>query len=251
MNRYLFLLAIALSLSVQAQRRDFELFSKHLAENQSVWVQLPEEYDSTSAYGVLYVLDADGHFNYMANYVAYLSKPFAKTIPKLIVVGIRSKSPAYRFKNFTPPGLNKPAEGNADGFLTFLTQELIPAINSRYKTNETRVLAGHSLGGLLALYSIYKNPGTFTHVIAASPSLPYGDGKLLSLFSDIKDPRPMRIFFSAAENDLANYGAFATKFREQLKATNWHGWEFELVTGTDHYSTAPVAFYKGLISVFK
>lgn len=245
------LLSLILNFSVHAQRQDFELFSKELNESQSIWVQLPENFDSATSYGVLYVLDADGHFQYMTSYVNYLSKPFAKIIPEMIVVGVRSKSPAYRFKNFTPTGTDKPGEGNADHFLAFLQDELIPHINGKYKTTETRVLAGHSLAGLLALYSTVKTPELFTHVIAASPSLPYADGKLLSLYEQKKNTSPkLRLFFSVAENDLANYNTHTEKFKQYLETTGWKSWSYEFIANTDHYSTCPAAFYKGLIAVF-
>jgi predicted alpha/beta superfamily hydrolase len=246
------LLVLISSLSSLAQRKDFDLFSKELNENQTIWVQLPEHYDASTAYGVLYVLDADGHFDYMTRYVNYLSKPFAKVIPELIVVGIRSKSPAYRYKNFTPAGANKPEQGNADHFISFLKDEVIPEINKKFKTTETRVLAGHSLAGLLALYTIHQSANTFTHVIAASPSLPYADGKLISLYEQKPSAETkIKLFFSIAENDLANYKPYSDKFKNYLEASDWKSWHYEFISDTDHYSTCPVAFYKGLIAVFK
>lgn len=251
MRSLIAVLAVIITASAAGQRRDFELLSKELNESQSIWVQLPESYDSTSAYGILYVLDADGHFDYMTNYVNYLSKSFAKVIPPLIVVGVRSKSPAWRYKNFTPAGANNPSQGNADRFLAFLTNELMPSINSKFKTNDTRVLAGHSLAGLFALYSIYKSPKTFSHVIAASPSISYLDGKIIELYKSLPSQPVVKFFFSVAENDMNNYRSYGDRFKQQLESQGWKSWSYEVFPGTDHYSTAPGAFYKGLITVLK
>lgn len=242
------------TITASAQRRDFEFSSSALNEVQSIWVQLPEQFSDTTSYGVLYVLDADGHFGYMTEYVEYLSKSFASVIPEMIVVGIRSKSPVYRYKNFTPHTENQTADrGNADQFLTFLCDELVLEIGKRYRTTPTRVLAGHSLAGLLAIYSILKKPQSFTHVIAASPSLVYSNGVLLREYLPGHENalRTIRFYFSVADQDMKDYQANTEKLNAWLAKSQWKEWKYEVIAGTDHYSTCPAAFYRGLISVFK
>jgi predicted alpha/beta superfamily hydrolase len=237
-----------------AQRKDFEFTSTALSETQNVWVQLPEDYSDTTEYGVLYVLDADGHFAYMTNYVSYLSKSFANVIPKMIVVGVRSKSPIYRYKNFTPRSDNQAVErGGADQFLTFLCNELVPEINRRYKTTSTRVLAGHSLAGLVTVYTMIKRPEVFTHAIAASPSIGYSNGVMLTEYlpQNKHNLKNQRFYFSVADTDMKDYKTNTDAFRSLLEKTEWKGWTHEVIVDTDHYSTCPAAFYKGLITVFK
>lgn len=54
--------------SVSSRFFEKDIESKILGESVSTWLLLPEDYDSTAIYGVMYVLDADGHFSYMGNY---------------------------------------------------------------------------------------------------------------------------------------------------------------------------------------
>lgn len=243
-----------ITLVTSAQRKDFNFASAALSETQNIWVQLPEDFNDTTAYGVLYVLDADGHFAYMTTYVSYLSKSFANVIPKMIVVGIRSKSPAYRYKNFTPESDNQGADrGGADVFLTFLCDELVPEINRRFKTTSTRVLAGHSLAGLITVYAMVKKPDVFTHLIAASPSIGYSNSVILNehLPKHKNTLTKQRFYFSVADNDLKDYKTNTDELNDWLSKTNWKSWKYEVIAETDHYSTAPAAFYNGLINVFK
>ena len=243
-----------ITLLTSAQRKDFDLASAALSETQNIWVQLPEDFNDTTAYGILYVLDADGHFAYMTNYVTYLSKSFANVIPKMIVVGIRSKSPAYRYKNFTPKSDNQSADrGGADVFLTFLCDELVPEIDRRFKTTSIRVLAGHSLAGLITVYAMIKKPDVFTHLIAASPSIGYSNSVILKEYlpKHKNTLTKQRFYFSVAGSDMNDYKTNTDALSSALSKTGWKNWRYQVIAETDHYSTVPAAFYNGLISVFK
>jgi predicted alpha/beta superfamily hydrolase len=70
----------------------------------------------------------------------------------------------------------KVVTGDADNFLEFIKQELIPTIESEFKADpKRRILAGHSYGGLFSAFALLKEPGLFESYIVASPSLGYGD----------------------------------------------------------------------------
>jgi predicted alpha/beta superfamily hydrolase len=72
--------------------------------------------------------------------------------------------------------------GQADKYLTFITQELKPWIDSQFATDpnpESTVIAGSSLGGLFALYALFQQPQTFGNAIAMSPSLFWGNEAML------------------------------------------------------------------------
>lgn len=56
------------------------------------------------------------------------------------------------------------AEPQADAYLAFLVQELLPLIESRYavsRAREDRVLMGSSMGGLISLYALAEQPEVF------------------------------------------------------------------------------------------
>ena len=54
----------------------------------------------------------------------------------------------------------------ADKFLKYLEEELIPAIEAKYHTQPYRVIIGHSLGGLLAMYAFSAKPYLFQAYIS-------------------------------------------------------------------------------------
>jgi enterochelin esterase family protein len=62
----------------------------------------------------------------------------------------------------------------ADQLESFVLDDLLPAVEARYPvTSESarRVLAGHSLGAVAALYLSARHPGQFGSVVAGSPAL--------------------------------------------------------------------------------
>lgn len=252
-----FLLSANLGWSQPASGRfsEFEIASAEMHATQSIWVRLPENYREAESYPVLYLLDADGHFNYTADFLDYLAKPYAQKIPATILVGIRSKSPAWRFQYFTPDlGVEAAGkQGEANGFIAFLEKELIPEIAKRFKTNSTRILVGHSLAGLLTLYALCHRPALFQGAVAVSPSLTYAEGKFLTThwLPYLSNGREKtHLYFSVAENDNSNY---LPKTLELKTATDQKGppflaWTYELIDDTDHYSTAPAAIYRGILS---
>ena len=74
-----------------------------------------------------------------------------------------------RHKRSTP-------SGDAGGFLRFIQDELIPLVEKEYRADPARrILAGHSYGGLFALFALFEAPDLFDTFIIGSPSLSYGD----------------------------------------------------------------------------
>src|SRR5262249_31091882 len=60
--------------------------------------------------------------------------------------------------------------GEAD-FLAFLADELVPAVEQRYRTQPLRVLVGHSQGGLFAHYAMAARPKAFQWYLAIDAPL--------------------------------------------------------------------------------
>src|SRR3712207_3662198 len=98
-------------------------------------------------------------------------------MPEMIVVGISNTD---RTRDLTPtrvarlpdnPNAGFPTSGGADKFLKFIETELIPMVESKYRTQPYRALAGHSLGGLFAVHTLVTKPELFNSYIAVSPSL--------------------------------------------------------------------------------
>ncbi|MEO5675575.1 MAG: alpha/beta hydrolase-fold protein, partial [Chitinophagales bacterium] len=105
-------------------------------------------------------------------------------VPKSIVVGIANTD---RKRDFTFPTTiaadqkRYPTAGHSDKFISFLEKELQPYIENKYKSNGSRTIIGESLGGLLAIEILLKQPTLFDHYIIVSPSLWWDNGSLLNL----------------------------------------------------------------------
>ena len=180
----------------------FTLNSKVLGEEREVYIHLPEGYEvSGEIYPVVYLLDGHSLFNVVSSFIQkYYSRG---RIPPLIVVGIASTD---RSRDFTPTerggmGGRPKSGGGADKFLSFLSDELFPLVETKYPTRDYRLLIGHSLGGLFTVHAFATKPNMFRAYIACSPWFGQEDEELLSrVDSYLADGvSPLNVFYTAHE----------------------------------------------------
>lgn len=148
----------------------YQLNSQVLGEDRSYRVALPASYRwaSNRRYPVLYLLDGAQRFGHTATSVEALAA--SGDIPETIVVGIDSG--AARTRDFTPTNWEAIAGGGgADKFRSFLSTELIPAVEKEFRTNGYRQISGHSLAGLYVLYNLSAEPALFQSYTAIAPTL--------------------------------------------------------------------------------
>jgi predicted alpha/beta superfamily hydrolase len=128
---------------------------------------------------VIYLLDGDSLFPILA--AEHLLLTIDDNTPEVITVGIAygSFDPSVnkRDLDYTPPTGGMGAEiAGAPAFQQFLKAELIPAVESKYRTDPThRVLVGQSRGGSFVLYSAFSDPDLFWGRIASNPSFNFLD----------------------------------------------------------------------------
>jgi predicted alpha/beta superfamily hydrolase len=211
-----------------------------------LFITLPEDYGETEErYPVLYTVQA--YFLHTAGTVEQLSRG---QIPKMIYVHVDT----YDAGDFLPTEIEgRTPSGGADRFIDFFKQELIPLIDSRYRTQPFRILQSSSWGGVFCLYTMLTQPDVFNSYIAATPWLIYdGDDKYLLSHAEgfLKDRSyDRRFLFMALGNDRdpglrEGFDAVSEVFRnyagDGLRFTSFH-WEAE-----DHWSTQHKAIYEGL-----
>lgn len=248
----------------------FRYTSAILKEERDYWVDLPEGYDArsdaTTKYPVLYLLDAERFFAPAAATVKFMSQ--LGTIPEMIVVGIPSTN--HRTRDMTPThSLKGPngetsqrgaTSGGADAFLSSLRTELIAAIEARYRTIPYRVLVGHSMTGLFALYAFVQDPALFHAVVAMDPSL-WWDDQLLAKraatqLSNRKDLRNS-VYIATAKDTSASKTrgprAATQAFHDAIRSvpsrdvrSKWQPFEDE-----DHQTVPFPSFYYGLSFTFE
>ncbi|MBA3665371.1 MAG: alpha/beta hydrolase [Bacteroidetes bacterium] len=89
------------------------------------------------------------------------------------------------------PDYEMSISGQADKFLSFINNELIPDVDAKYTVDKNnRILMGHSLGGYFTVYALYQNLATknnlFSTYIAASPSTHYNHNYILKELEKLK-----------------------------------------------------------------
>ena len=151
--------------------------SQVLGEERVILIRTPAGYARGSEkFPVLYMTDGDAHIQHTSGTVSFLARN--ARMPEMIVVGITNTD---RTRDLTPTRVERapgnpnapgfPTSGGADKFLKFIETELIPLVESKYRTMPYRALAGHSLGGLFAVHAMLTKPELFNSYIAVSPSL--------------------------------------------------------------------------------
>jgi predicted alpha/beta superfamily hydrolase len=175
-------------------------------------------------------------------------------IPPMLVVGIPYV--ADRTHELSPAATGStaklyPTAGGADQNLAFMNQELLPWIDAHYPTAPTRVLAGHSLGGLFALYAMAQDPARYRVVISMSAALMWNDGatsaELASRIAADSHPRTLFLMSGGtanggleAEIDRTT-NEFASRLTVMLDSSHSHALRFEhREYPSDGHSMTPV-----------
>ncbi|MHC0440981.1 alpha/beta hydrolase [Flavobacterium sp. 3-210] len=169
-----------------------EIQSKELGEKRILNIYLPEGYNPSEdkKYPVIYLLDgsADEDFIHISGLVQFNSFEWINQVPKSIVVGIATVD---RRRDFTFPTSVEndktrfPTTGHSNKFIAFIEKELQPFIDKKYKTTESKMIVGQSLGGLLETEILLKKPSLFNKYVIVSPSLWWDNGSLLNSDSEI------------------------------------------------------------------
>jgi predicted alpha/beta superfamily hydrolase len=169
--------------------------SSVLGEERTILVRTPGHYrDGTARYPVLYLTDGDAQFLNMVATVDFLARN--GRMPEMIVVGIGNTD---RTRDLTPTKASMtrmdgstmefPTAGGADKFLAFISTELFPFIEGKYRTAPYRVFAGHSFGGLFAMHAFTTKPDTFNAYIAVAPSLTWDKNLVVRRTADLLKER--------------------------------------------------------------
>ena len=85
-----------------------------------------------------------------------------------------------------------------DAYLKFLTRELKPMIDRRYRTlrgPKDTMLMGSSMGGLISAYAVSRYPKVFGAAACLSTSWPIGDGFAERWYEAHLPPKTARLYF--------------------------------------------------------
>ncbi|MGB1210991.1 MAG: alpha/beta hydrolase [Lacinutrix venerupis] len=149
--------------------------SKMVNEDRVINVWTPKSYkDGNESFPVLYMPDGGikEDFNHIANTLAKLINN--KNIPPIILVGIENTERGRDLTGFSSVKDDAqycPLTDGAKNFRLFIINELIPEINTKYRTTNRKGIIGESLAGLFVMETFFLTPETFNFYIAMDPSL--------------------------------------------------------------------------------
>ncbi len=228
--------------------------SEELNECREYWVHLPSDYNKSKYdYPVMYLLDGQEHFYQITGLINHMSK-FVQEMPRTIVIGIVSTQ-SDRVRDYTPNKIDiLPNGGGADKFTQFLQKELIPKIDTIYRTNDYRMLFGHSLAGVYVNHIFSTQNELFDCYFAADPAI-FVDSTISQNVKDLiinKDTIKSNYFLSVCGDvdsttivpNFELYNFIKSNYSDKL---NWH---FKFFPNEDHISMTLKAVYDGLEKLF-
>jgi len=240
------------------------IYSNIVNDEYYLYIKLPKDYNETDIrYPVIYLLDGDIAFTMAWSTVRYLQ--YGGQVPDVIIVGIgygsllSSDEENMRDRDYTISKLpGSDVSGGAENFINSLKTEIIPFIDSLYRTNPSeRILNGYSLGGLITLYTFLTEGNLFSGYIAGSPYLPLDKNDLLRLMSlpteQLKNSKA-KLFISYGElEDKELYADPINEFIENLGKNGFKKSQIykKVFEGGTHFTCPSEAMVYGLKFLFE
>lgn len=139
--------------------------------------------------------------------------------------------------------------GGADRFAEFISNELIPSVDSTYRTQPFRLLVGHSFGGLFAFHTMLHKPELFDAFISISASLWWDNrGEIRTAESFFKNQKnfPKILYFTIGNegNDMVKSNEAMSKILKNAPK-DFH-WKFAFMEKENHGSIVHRSLYDGL-----
>lgn len=151
------------------QTQEFSIQSNSNGATYGIKVGLPANYQpSLEKYATIYLLDGKEIFEYVANTCKEISD--SRGTENVVVVSIGYGQD--RSIDYTPTKVSS-ITGGAPEFLEFIKTQLIPKIEQEFQVDtarESRVILGHSYGGLFGGYAFAEDNAVFGNYILLSPS---------------------------------------------------------------------------------
>ena len=221
--------------------------SRTLNSDLQLSVRLPAGYEETSArYPVLLSLE---FFDLAVGVVSTMCR--GDYIPDMIVISIEGIGSDLYIPSPSTEGYG----GDAEKFLRVIRDELLPVVDSTYRTEPYRILFGSSWAGVFTAYALLVSPETINAALASGPWLTY-DGDQRYLLGHVAnwtaghDYSHNYLFFSGGNQPeiASSLEEFAALLGEHASAKL--AWTYDPMLEEDHYTLRPRTLLAGLRSLF-
>lgn len=234
-----------------SRQLSFEIHGEGYELARTIRVQLPRGYEEGGQFPVLYVLDADWNFPLAASYMDYLA--YRGRVPETLIVGVDNINRNADF--VTPTDTNFPMSGKQQRFLDFVENELMPEVNTRFRTNGFDTLFGHSFGGVVTLAIMFNMPDLFdAHIAVGSSQWVSGRNSFdiaNSFFEQAKELTTF-LYLSHAEFDGGDTVPANFEFWSLLKRRSSPGFEiyFKEYPDTNHFTAVMPTFIDAMEKLY-
>ncbi len=213
------------------------LKSDILQEERDIQIFLPTNYEENSKkYPVLYVIDAQRYF---LNGIAFQQNlTWQEITPEFIVVGISTDAVKRRHLFYK----------ESSKFIQFLEEELIPEINSKYKTLDERIYFGWEMAAGLGIEIFANRPTLFNGFLLASPTHISKD-RLEMVSSMLKNNSKHELKLYSALGTVENWATESMYSLDSIFRTNPSKniqWRYNLSDKENHYTTPLTTINEGL-----
>ncbi len=229
--------------------------SDMLEQTRELQIYLPQSYQSKpdQDYPVLYLMH--GQFNFLSMVAVVDTLVNDNAIPEMIIVGVKSKGKELRAATNHINGEINPLTKNFRGFLT---EELVPYIDKKYRTANYRILSGHSASGFFVLNTLLDEGDFFNAYFSFSPALG-NDGEAVNRrirksdlnFTDIKTQLILTLA-DEGEEMRKPYNEVVDIYEKSKnkKLMMWHK-EFDDQNHDTTRLTSPIFAFRSLFSDWK
>lgn len=217
--------------------------------SRRVYVYLPESYkkESEMRYPVMYMFD--GHNVFFDADATYgkswgMKKYMDKAKKELIIVAVECNHEGNgRLIEYSPLNYENSTMGKIRGkggvYMNWLVKTLKPQIDREYRTLPDRnntIIAGSSMGGLMALYGAAVYNHVFQRAACLSPSLWVAPGKLLEVIARAHIRNDTCIYMDYGSEEMFNHAANAEALisMSHLLLTKRVNLAFRIVPGGVH-----------------
>lgn len=216
---------------------------------RKAYIYLPEKYreDIDRRYPVMYMFD--GHNVFFDEDATYgkswgMARYMDESKKDLIIVAVEcnhqgnSRLQEYSPINFENATLGKiKAKGSV--YMNWMINTLKPYIDATYRTLPDRkntIIAGSSMGGLMALYGATVYNHIFQRAACLSPSLWVSSGKILEMVARAHVRRDTCIYMDYGSEEMFNHAANAEALisTSHLLLTKRVNLAFRIVPGGTH-----------------
>ena len=219
-------------------------------------VSLPDSYDSASAsrYPVLYLTDGNWR---RGQHSTLHTMAKNEGVQEMIIVGIG-------YPGSYDPNVIRVRDliDRADNYLSFILHEVIPFVDSTYRTKPTeRMLWGSSYGGYFAMYALFhcgdSTKDVFKNYIVASAAAfvntPYhGQGLSLFDYESMMDAEThdlnISLYLTVGGNETQVFIDSFNQLVSLLERRKYHDFFFTsyMNPGKDHYTVWEPTLYEGV-----